>query len=92
MLNSPAYDSLVKFSGESRKDRLERIRQKPKASYADWLLITALDDLAWSFCLRGNDIPSSPLVNIGFALMGKKEIFLFMNPERIEVDLSNTLE
>ncbi|PIE87983.1 MAG: Xaa-Pro aminopeptidase [Bacteroidetes bacterium] len=91
MPDSSAYDFPVTFSGESRKDRLERIRQKLKDAYADWLLITALDDLAWAFCIRGNDIPSTP-VNIAFSLMGPKETFLFINPEKIESDLAQTLE
>ncbi len=90
MPDSPAFDFPAAFSGETRKDRLERIRKRLSASW-DWVLVTALDDLAWAFSMRGNDVPCNP-VNLGFSLIGTDEAFLFMDEKKISDDLARALE
>ncbi len=90
MPDSLAFDFPAVFSGEMRKDRLKRIRERISASWADWLLVTTLDDLAWSFSMRGRDIPCTP-VNLGFALIGMEDAFLFMDEKKIPANLAQCL-
>lgn len=75
-----AYD--VRYAGLPRKEKLNQIRKKIKEQKADWLLMTTLDDIAWTFNLRGRDVAYNP-VFYAFALIGLDDTYLFIEPEKI---------
>lgn len=52
----------VKYAGESREERLKRLRKEMKKRKAAYLILTSLDDIAWLLNIRGNDIPCNPVV------------------------------
>ena len=52
----PAWDLDVKWAGESREDKLARIRKNMKEAGADLFLLTKLEDIAWLLNIRGGDI------------------------------------
>ncbi len=81
----------LKFTGESRTDKIARIRTKLVSKGADWHILTALDDIAWTFNLRGNDIEFNP-VFLSYALIGKQQAILFINPEKLPSVLKAQLE
>lgn len=58
---------------------------------ADFQVITALDELAWLFNLRGSDIPYNPLFT-GYGVAGKNNTFLFVNPEKLTQDIKDSLQ
>ncbi len=72
----PLYEMDADLAGQSRLSKLERISEILKQKGAHLALVTALDDLAWTFNLRGNDIPYNPLF-MGFALVGPEGNRLF---------------
>ena len=55
--------------GESRIERLGRIRDWLAARKVDYLLLSSLDDIAWTLNVRASDIEFNPLV-ISFLLVG----------------------
>ena len=49
------------FSGESVTEKLSRLRKIMKAEHAEMLVMTALDEIAWTLNLRGTDIHCNPV-------------------------------
>ena len=58
----PAMELDVKWAGESRRDKIVKIREQMKAKEADIFILTSLDDIAWLLNIRGNDIHCCPVV------------------------------
>ncbi len=73
------YDEV--FAGESRAAKLERIRAGMRSLQADYHLLCALDDIAWSLNIRGSDIDHNP-VAVCYALVGERTVELFINPQK----------
>ena len=67
----------VKYAGAGRKEKFERIRTKMAEIGVDYHLFASLDDLAWIFNIRGNDVECNPVV-MGFGVIGKKTADLFV--------------
>ncbi|MFP4546543.1 MAG: aminopeptidase P family protein [Fidelibacterota bacterium] len=79
------------ITGESRTVKIERIRDKMNDYQADCHLITTLDDIAWTFNIRGNDIAYNP-VAVAFAFITSQEVFLFINDQKVPDGLRNAFE
>ena len=54
-------------------------------------VLAALDDIAWTFNLRGQDIHTNP-VNLAFALITTDDIRLFIDPDKVSSALKKSLE
>lgn len=74
----------------SRRQNLQALRADMQRQHAQWHLISALDDLAWLFNLRGNDIPYNP-VFLAHALVGQDSARLFVDATKLEAGLRDTL-
>jgi len=48
------------FTGKSSKDKIARLRQQIEKKKATATMVTQLDEVAWLFNLRGDDIPFNP--------------------------------
>lgn len=87
---SPAWEFDVRFAGQTRTDKIAHIRQALEQAGADCHVMTGLEDIAWTFNLRGSDVPDNP-VNIAFALVEKDQVRLFIHPDKVGADLSSGL-
>lgn len=76
----PSYVLDVKYAGKSAKDKLEEVRAIMKEKGATTLIMTSLDDIAWLFNIRGNDIASFPVV-LSFAVVTMKDSYWFAKKE-----------
>ena len=74
--NTPAFVHEKRFTGMDTIDKLSIIRSKMKEKRVDMYLVSALDEVAWSTNLRGNDIPHTPVIH-AYMLIGIKEAWLF---------------
>lgn len=63
--------------GVSRKEKIAYVREEMKKKGAESLLISSLDDIAWLFNMRGNDIAYNPVV-LSFCVITEKEVRLFI--------------
>lgn len=86
----PVFELDEAVAGESRSRKLERITTEVRAQGATYTVITALDDLAWSFNLRGSDVTYNP-VFMGFALIGNGFMKLFLADKAVSRDLTEKL-
>lgn len=76
----PVWELDVKYAGKSRADKIQEVRVKMQEEKADYLLVTALDEIAWLFNLRGGDIAYTP-VFLSYLLLTKEQITLFAHEE-----------
>lgn len=83
----PIFAHPVEFAGKSRAEKLAEIRAQMTA---DYYLVTALDEIAWAFNLRGYDVECNP-VFYAFAVIGREQTWLFTNIEKVTVELTNIL-
>lgn len=79
------------YSGESVEEKLLRIRKEIGKAKSNALLITALDEIAWTFNLRASDVEFNP-VAIAYAIIYEKSAALFTNCDRISPEAKNRLE
>ena len=66
------------YSGEPTEKKLERLREKMEQEKADVHILTTLDDIAWLFNLRADDVECCPVL-LAYAVITVKEAYLFAN-------------
>ena len=81
---------IEKYAGESTSKKINRIREEMDKVGASNHLLTVLDDIAWTLNLRGNDIPCNP-VFLSYLLINKEEATLYIDLDKIDVDVKNYL-
>ncbi|MBT6004671.1 MAG: M24 family metallopeptidase, partial [Prolixibacteraceae bacterium] len=81
----------IEFAGFSRVEKKNQITDALKKYGADSHIVTTLDELAWTFNLRGSDIDYNPVFT-GFGVVGKNESVLFVDKNKISPDLKVKLE
>jgi len=84
-------DYPIRFAGQSRTAKLKQIRKKLTDYQAEATLISLLDDLAWSFNLRGNEVKYNPVFT-GYGYINQQQAILFINEEKIPATLCNILK
>lgn len=83
---SKIYALPENITGETTESKLARVRQFMSAKGADYHLITQLEDIAWLYNLRGDDIPHTP-VFFAFALITTEEDKLYVMDSDFEEGL-----
>lgn len=58
----PAWLLSEKYSGRSIEDKLKFVREKMEELHCNAYILTSLDDIAWLYNMRGDDIPCNPVV------------------------------
>ena len=81
----PIWSLDVKYAGKSTVEKLSDLREVMKKNKAQIHLMTALDEIAWLFNLRGNDIVNNP-VFLSYALITQDEAYLYVQKEAIKED------
>jgi len=79
-----------RFSGETRRSKIERIRAQMRAQGVQYHLLCALDEIAWMLNMRGNDIDFNP-VAICFAVVAPDEVSLFIQPDKVPGEIEALL-
>ena len=89
--DSPVYEHELKYACTDRKEKIGFICDELKKSGADLQIITALDDLAWTFNLRGSDVECNP-VFMAYASVSAEETILFIDEKKLPAALKSKLE
>ena len=74
------------YAGEAAHDKIARIRQALREKHADGMLMSALDDIAWTLNLRGSDVYCNP-VFVSYLLMSTKEVTLYINKVKLSPEV-----
>lgn len=78
----PIYLLDVKWVGKSRADKIAEIRETMAEKKADTFILTSLDDIAWLFNIRGNDVENNPVV-LSYAVIKAEKCLLFVQEEAV---------
>lgn len=87
----PVYEHEINFACRGRKEKLDLICSELKRSGADLQIITALDDLAWTFNLRGSDVECNP-VFLAYACVSRDQTVLFIQDIKLPPEIRKKLE
>lgn len=72
----------VEYAGTSCSDKLSLLRKELRNSFVDVFVITALDDIAWLFNIRGKDVSYNPVV-IAYAMVSAESATLYISSEKL---------
>uniref|UniRef100_A0A671Q9Z2 Xaa-Pro aminopeptidase 1 n=1 Tax=Sinocyclocheilus anshuiensis TaxID=1608454 RepID=A0A671Q9Z2_9TELE len=72
----------LKYTGLTWQDKVTALRGKMAERKISWFVVTALDEIAWLFNLRGSDIEYNP-VFFAYAIIGISNIKLFVDSKRL---------
>jgi len=88
---SIAFDHSVIFCGKDRSLKIAEVRKQMAVRHIGYQLLTSTDDIMWLLNIRGSDIKYSPLL-ISFALVGEKQILLFIEESKIPFKLATEFD
>lgn len=88
---NPVYKLEDIYAGVTVTQKLQSIRLELQKNKADCILLNVLDEIAWLFNLRGEDVNYNPLV-ISYAIVSINEVNLFVNLEKISNSLKTELQ
>ncbi|NXG79687.1 XPP1 aminopeptidase, partial [Baryphthengus martii] len=72
----------LSYTGVSWRDKIVALRSKMAERKVLWFVVTALDEVAWLFNLRGSDVEYNP-VFFAYAVIGMNTIRLFIDGDRM---------
>ena len=88
---NPVVIQPLEYAGETTHEKLARIRKALREQHADGMLMTALDDIAWTLNLRGSDVHCSP-VFVSYLLISTTEVTLYINKVKLTPDVVSYLQ
>lgn len=77
----------IEYAGESAHDKIERIRHELLRLGAGGMLVTQLDDIAWTLNLRGTDVHCTP-VFVAWLVIGEERATLYIKQEKLSADVA----
>ncbi|KAF5752963.1 Xaa-Pro aminopeptidase P isoform X1 [Tripterygium wilfordii] len=81
----------LEFAGVSVAEKLKNLREKLSSEKARGIIITALDEVAWLYNIRGNDVAYSPIVH-AFAIVTTNSAFLYVDKRKVYIEVKSLLE
>lgn len=81
----------MEFAGEDVSSKIKRIRLVLRAQHADGMLVSALDDIAWTLNLRGTDVHCVP-VFVSYLLIASDKVSLFVDEAKVSSEIRAYLE
>lgn len=72
----------LEYAGETLQSKISRIRKALRVLHADGMLVSALDDIAWTLNLRGTDVHCVP-VFVSYLLISSNKVSLFVDERKL---------
>lgn len=88
---NPVEIQPLEYAGEDATSKIQRIRKALRTYHADGMLISALDDIAWTLNLRGTDVHCNP-VFVGYLLIASDKVSLFVDEAKVSAEVRAYLE
>ncbi|XP_018351410.1 PREDICTED: xaa-Pro aminopeptidase 1-like isoform X2 [Trachymyrmex septentrionalis] len=77
-----AYPLTDEYSGKPWQEKVQSIRLEMEYSSVDALVVTALDEIAWLFNIRGYDLPHTPVLR-AYAIVTHESLHLYAPRQKI---------
>lgn len=88
---APACIYGTQYAGRTCREKLEDIRREMKQAGTQALLLPALDEIAWTLNLRGNDVHCNPVV-VSYLLIDEEEAHYFIELQKLTPEVKAYLE
>ncbi len=72
-----------KYTGKTYKEKVKEIRAALKEKRADYNIISSLDDIAWIYNFRGDDVQHNP-VALSFTIISEKNSILYIDKNKLD--------
>lgn len=79
------------YAGETLASKVARIRKSLRGLHADGMLVSALDDIAWTLNLRGTDVHCNP-VFVSYLLIESDKVSLFVDDNKLSPEVKQYLQ
>lgn len=79
------------YAGKDRKEKINDIRKVMSDKKVDHHIVTTLDDIAWIYNIRGNDVKCNP-VCIAYTIISHDKSILYINPKKLTTAIKEELE
>ena len=86
----PAYLLPEKYTGESRRDKLLRVRKWFGKRKNPCMILSSLDEIAWLLNIRGEDVQCNPVV-LSYLVIDEKNCYLFAGKQVFTEDAKKAL-
>lgn len=80
----------MELAGETAAAKLGRVREALRARHCDGMLVSALDDIAWTLNLRGTDVHCNP-VFVAYLVIEPEKATLFVHPGKLTDEVRDYL-
>ena len=71
-----------KYTGKAYKEKVKEVRKVLKEKGVDYNIISSLDDIAWIYNFRGDDVQHNP-VALSFTVISEKKASLYINKNKL---------
>lgn len=88
---NPVEIQPLEYAGETLASRVVRIRKSLRELHADGMLVSALDDIAWTLNLRGTDVHCNP-VFVSYLLIESDKVSLFVDDNKLSPEVKQYLQ
>ena len=87
---NPVEIQPLEYAGETLASKVVRIRKSLRELHADGMLVSALDDIAWTLNLRGTDVHCNP-VFVSYLLIESDKVSLFVDDNKLSPEVKQYL-
>lgn len=88
---TPVFPVKTEVAGKSVKEKLQKIQDYLVENELDYYLFSALDEIAWLYNIRCNDIPYNP-VAISYAIVGREHSYWFVKQRKVSQEIASLLK
>ena len=88
---NPVEIQPLEYAGETLASKIVRIRKSLRELHADGMLVSALDDIAWTLNLRGTDVHCNP-VFVSYLLIESDKVSLFVDDNKLSPEVKQYLQ
>ncbi|XP_042485183.1 aminopeptidase P1-like, partial [Macadamia integrifolia] len=87
----PVFIHPLEFAGCAVAGKLTDLREKLAKEKARGIIITALDEVAWLYNIRGNDMSYNPVVH-AFAIVTSSSAFFYVDKKKVSAEVYSYME
>lgn len=87
----PVFIQNIRQAGEACSEKIARIRKAVTRNGASAIVLSALDEIAWTLNLRGSDVHCNP-VFISYLLIAPEHTLLYIKEEKITGEVRSYLQ
>ncbi|WP_312920832.1 aminopeptidase P family protein [Empedobacter brevis] len=87
---NPFFIYEVEFAGKSAGEKISEVRKEMHKANTNVYIMSSLDEIAWLYNIRGNDVNYNPLT-ISYAAVDSENAYLFIDEEKVTPETKSAL-